>query len=161
MACCWTPLMPRRGWRSGIRTRQSRLNALLIRQDADDGQSYITTDGFEALAAPGRNEKCAAIGPHFTSGLSMLETLIDDTDVQGELSLDANLEPITSANEKDVPGLGLSISYPFSGIVSFKNFQKMRAQAALAGKRLPLSHSSPHEVTSASPPVSVIYHGHT
>src|SRR5215212_11807566 len=144
MAVDRAPFMPWRMWRSRVWARELRLNARLLRQNTDDGEADIVADLPIAAATRCRNEEGATIGSCFTCRLTNREALVDDGNIKCQFGLDADLESILEANQKDIPPLGLGIGYPFRSVFAPERLEKGRAQFSLAAKGVPGFLSLPH-----------------
>src|SRR5688572_2897670 len=144
--------MPWRGWRARIRTGESGFYTLLVGHNPDGRYANIVTSTCKALPAPPGNQDGTAIRSNFASRFPIVETLVEDSNVQRKFGLDADLEAVSSADQKDVPSLSLRIGHPLSGIVAFKCLEKKGTQIALPGKRMLLSCSLPHPANSESAP---------
>jgi len=108
------------------------------------------TDGLKAAATRGGNEQGTTVWSLVAGRLAILEALINDRRIEGELGLDADLKTILLHERPGRPSLGLRIGYPLLLVSAPKGRKEGRAKIGLGVIGLTTCPPSPHASASKS-----------
>src|SRR5687768_4953231 len=103
MALYRAPLMPARVPCAMLHRGQLGFKSLgVCREHADDGEAEVLADRLELAALIEGHKNRAAVRACLIWRIPVLEALVDYSDVESKLGLDANLESIFHAHQENV-----------------------------------------------------------